>query len=242
MHDDTGSVTGFLGFASDITERRQLEEQIRQQQKLEGIGLLAGGIAHDFNNMLTPIFVYSEMIRNKFNVDDPIHKRASAILDAAGKANDLVRQLLSFSRKQILATQLHDLNEIIATFSAILRRTIRESVVIHNHLSSSPCPIKADRIQIEQILLNLAINAQDAISENGFVTIETGHVVLDGRVLSAASGGTTRPVCHVGRGRLRQRHGRRHLVAYLRAVFQYQTRGQGDRTGAVHGVRHCQTA
>lgn len=179
MHDDTGRTIGFLGFASDISEQRQLEAQIRQQQKMESIGLLAGGIAHDFNNMLAPIFVYSEMIRKKFSEDDPVHRRASAILEAAGKAHDLVRQLLSFSRKQILATQLHDLNEIISAFSDILQRTIRESVVIRQHLCASPCPVKADRTQIEQILLNLAVNAQDAISGNGTISIETGQVLLD---------------------------------------------------------------
>jgi len=179
MHDETGRTLGFLGFASDITEQRQLEAQIRQQQKMESIGLLAGGIAHDFNNMLAPIFVYSEMIRKKFPEDDPVFKRASAILEAAGKANDLVRQLLSFSRKQILATRLHDLNEIISSFGDILQRTIRESVVIRQALCTAPCPVKADRTQIEQVLLNLAVNAQDAITGNGVITIETGHVMLD---------------------------------------------------------------
>ncbi len=179
MHDDSGQVVGYLGFAGDITEQRQLEAQIRQQQKMESIGLLAGGIAHDFNNMLAPIFIYAEMIRKKFAEDDPVYKRASIILDAAGRAHDLVRQLLSFSRKQILATRHYDLNEIITNFSDILQRTIRESVVISHLLSSSPCPVKADRTQIEQILLNLAVNAQDAISGNGSITIETGQVALD---------------------------------------------------------------
>lgn len=179
MRDQSGKIGGFLCFASDISEQRQLEDQLRQQQKLESIGLLAGGISHDFNNMLTPIFVYAEMIRKKFPEQDPVHKRAASILQAAGKAKDLVKQLLSFSRNQVLSTQRHDLNRIITEFSDILRRTIRESVVINHALCPEPCPIRADRTRIEQVLLNLAVNAQDAISGNGTISIETGHVTLD---------------------------------------------------------------
>lgn len=173
-----GELLGVL-VIRDISDRLKLEAQIIQQQKLESIGLLAGGIAHDFNNMLVPIFVYSEMICNRFPEDDLNHKQASVILESAGKAKDLVKQLLSFSRKQVLATQQLDLNDIITDFSEILRRTIRENITIRTCLNDTNCPILADRTQIEQVLLNLAVNAQDAISGNGTVTIESGHVLLD---------------------------------------------------------------
>ncbi len=179
MRDEAGQITGYLGLASDISEHRQLEEQIRQQQKMEGIGLLAGGIAHDFNNILAPIFVYAEMIRRPFAEEDPIHKRASAILESAIKAKNLVRQLLSFSRKQVLAMQQLDLNEVVSSFSDILRRTIRENISIRTSFNAVNCPVFADRTQIEQILLNLAVNAQDAIDGNGSILIETDNVMLD---------------------------------------------------------------
>lgn len=173
-----GEMLGVL-VLRDISERLKLEAQILQQQKLESVGLLAGGIAHDFNNILVPIFVFSEMISNRFPEDDLNHKQASVILESAGKAKDLIKQLLSFSRNQVLKMQQLDLNEVVTVFSEILRRTIRENITIRTSLNDASCPIQADRIQIEQVLLNLAVNAQDAISGNGTITIETGHVQLD---------------------------------------------------------------
>ncbi|MBC8017225.1 MAG: response regulator [Verrucomicrobia bacterium] len=174
-----GLVVYLIPEGHDITDRRLLEQQIMQQQKLEGIGLLAGGIAHDFNNLLTPIFGYADMIRNKFEPVDPVHIRAAAILEAATKAKDLVKQLLSFSRKQMLSTQQYDLNVIVESFMTIPRRTMRENIAIDLLLCAERCPVQADRTQIEQILLNLAVNAQDAIAANGRITIETGHLTLD---------------------------------------------------------------
>jgi len=176
---DISGKTFMLSGVMDMTIQRQLEEQVRQQQRLEGVGLLAGGIAHDFSNMLAPIFVYAELIRRKLPEQDANYKRAVSILQAAARAKDLVGHLMNFSRNRVLSTQCHDLNQIITEFSDILRRTIRESVVIDHSLCVMPCRVKADRTQIEQILLNLAVNAQDAISGNGSIRIETGHIALD---------------------------------------------------------------
>ncbi len=177
--DHLGNASGVISMIQDITARRLLERQVIQQQKMEGIGLMAGGIAHDFNNLLTPIFGYAEMIRNKFSPGEQTHTRASAILEAANKARELIRQLLSFSRKQLLATEYCDLNEIVTAFMAIMRSTLRENIEIPWIPCAKPCPVKVDRTQIEQILLNLMVNAQDAISDNGRITIETGHLLLD---------------------------------------------------------------
>lgn len=174
-----GVMVGAVVTFRNITEELLLQQQILQQQKLESIGLLAGGIAHDFNNMLTPIFGYAEMIRSNHAPGEKDHLRASGILAASGKARDLVAQLLSFSKKQTLTTALYDLNEIITTFSVVFQRAIRENISFTLRLSGTPCTIKASRPQIEQIILNLAVNAQDAIREAGEIALETGHMVFD---------------------------------------------------------------
>jgi PAS domain S-box-containing protein len=177
--DSQGELIGYRGVDSDVTEQRMFERQATQQQKLESIGLLAGGIAHDFNNMLVPIFGYAEMISMRHSADEKTAGYSGTILKAAEKAKDLVSRLLSFSRQQTFKTEKLDLNEIIDSFMVILQRTIRESIEIKNNLSLEPCIVLADRTQIEQILLNLAVNAQDAINGTGCIKIETGHLYFD---------------------------------------------------------------
>lgn len=177
--DSQGILVGYRGVDSDVTEQRRLERQASQQQKLESIGLLAGGIAHDFNNLLVPIFGYAEMINMRHAADEKTAGFSANILKSAGKARDLVSRLLSFSRQQALRVETQDLNEIIVSFMVILQRTIRENIEIRLRLSPEACMIQADRTQIEQALLNLAVNAQDAISGAGVITIETGHLMFD---------------------------------------------------------------
>ncbi len=168
-----------IGRFRDEERRKHLEDQLRQIQKIEAIGQLAGGIAHDFNNLLTPILIYSEMIKMGLPEDAPQVKKADGILKAAHKARELTQKLLSFGRRQMLDIHPVDLNEVIESFHDILRRTIRENIGIQVGLSTGRAIVMADRSQIEQILLNLAINAQDAIAGNGRITIETGQVLLD---------------------------------------------------------------
>lgn len=165
-------------FRNDM-QKKKLELQLHHIQRVEAIGQLAGGIAHDFNNLLTPILVYSEMIQHKLPQNDPMLEKTQGIIKAAWKARDLTQQLLSFGRKQILSLQQLDLNEIISSFHDILRRTIRENIAIYLQPAPGGVIVQADRGQIEQILLNLAVNAQHAISGNGTIVVETGHVVLD---------------------------------------------------------------
>ena len=160
-------------------QKIRLEAQLHHVQKIEAVGQLAGGIAHDFNNLLTPIIGYAHLVQTKLPEQDPLQERVSGIISAALKARDLTQQMLSFGRKQRMEMKAVDLNETILNFRDILQRTIRENIAIKVNLSAGGIVIWADRGQIEQILLNLAVNAQDAIRGNGGITIETGHVVLD---------------------------------------------------------------
>ena len=175
-----------LAVVRDITERNEaeserklLKDQLHQIQKIESIGRLAGGIAHDLNNLLTPIIGYSELIKKQHLPESKSHYMADQILQAADKAKILVQQLLSFSRKQILDMKVVDLNQVISSFYDILRRTIRENIDINLNSAPQTYNIRADVNQIEQIIMNLAVNAQDAISAKGTITIETAPTDLD---------------------------------------------------------------
>ncbi|MBP1728475.1 MAG: multi-sensor hybrid histidine kinase [Deltaproteobacteria bacterium] len=174
------------GIVRDISERKKAERemqtlmvQLNQSQKMESVGRLAGGIAHDFNNLLTPILGYSEMLKSAIPADSPDRKKVESIIKAADKARILTQQLLSFGRKQILEMKTVDINEVVTSFQSILLRTIRENIVIKLHLTTEICGIRADRNQLEQIIMNLVVNAQDSIKDNGIITIETAPVTLD---------------------------------------------------------------
>lgn len=160
-------------------ERAHLEELLNQSQKMEAIGHLAGGVAHDFNNLLTPIIIYSDMLKRSLPEDEKLHSKIDGIIKASHKARDLTQQLLSFGRKQVMQMQVQNLNEIITSFFSIMRRTLRENIDIKLRLAELPAMVNADRAKIEQVLLNLAINAQDAIEENGDISLETGQVLID---------------------------------------------------------------
>ena len=179
LKDASGTVIGTASIGLDVTDHRNTEAQLLQSQKMEAIGKLAGGVAHDFNNLLTPIMGYSEMLWKDLAARGENVERVERITQAAMKARDLTRQLLSFGRKQTLEMQKIDLNEVVSSFVEIFHRTIRESIVIKMLLSADRSCILADRIQIEQIVMNLVVNAQDAIADNGIITIETASTVLD---------------------------------------------------------------
>jgi PAS domain S-box-containing protein len=165
----------------DITERRQLEEQFRQSQKMESVGRLAGGLAHDFNNLLTVIGGHADLLHERLRPEDPLRQRIGRIQEAAAHAADLTKQLLAFSRKQVLAPKVIDLNTVVVELEPMLRRLIGEDV----DLVTAPAPdvgrVKADPAQIKQILMNLAVNARDAMPQGGKLTIETDDVDLDAR-------------------------------------------------------------
>ena len=170
----------------DITERKRteeekasLQEQLRQSQKVEAIGQLAGGIAHDFNNLLTIIQGNSKLSLMDLQEGDPLRSNMEEIEEAARRAADLTRQLLAFSRKQILEMQVLDLNQVLQRLDKMLRRVIGEDIELTMSLPESIWKVKADPGQIEQVIMNLSVNARDAMPEGGELTIETANVELD---------------------------------------------------------------
>lgn len=168
-----------VGVATDITERQSLEAQYHQSQKMEAVGRLAGGIAHDFNNLLTAILGYCEMLQFELDASDPRTADIREIQKAGESAAGLTRQLLAFSRKQIIQPVLLDLTEVAANANRMIERLIGEDIKIVMKLRPDIAPIRADRGQIEQITLNLAVNARDAMPDGGRLTIETANVDLD---------------------------------------------------------------
>jgi len=163
----------------DVTERRKLEVQLRQSQKLESIGLLAGGIAHDFNNLLTVIIGYSELSMTRLDNSAQLARNLEEIIKAAARAASLTRQLLAFSRKQVLQPKVLDLNAIIADIGKMLSRLVGEHIVIRTFSEAGLGRVNADPGQIEQVLVNLVVNARDAMPNGGEIIIETSNVFLD---------------------------------------------------------------
>ena len=178
VRDERGTVLGFVTVSIDLTERRNLEEQFRQSQKMDAVGRLAGGIAHDFNNLLTVIRLNTEIIMEGFDPTDPRSEDVKQIRSAAERASGLTRQLLAFSRKQILQPRVLDMNSVVGNVEPMLRRLIGEDISITT-TSSARGYIVADPGQLEQVLMNLVVNARDAMPQGGQITIETRSVELD---------------------------------------------------------------
>jgi two-component system cell cycle sensor histidine kinase/response regulator CckA len=160
-------------------ERNQLQEQLLQAQKIEAIGRLAGGIAHDFNNLLTVIFAYCSRLQKRAGSDPELVREVAGIQEAAERAASLTHQLLAFSRKQFLQPQVLNLNRVVGDLHKMLRRMISEDIEIAVVTARDLGSVKADRGQIEQVILNLAINARDAMPKGGKLTLETANVLLD---------------------------------------------------------------
>ena len=174
-----GQPVAVQGIARDVTERKQLEEQLRQSQKMEAIGQLAGGVAHDFNNLLTAINGYSSLALQRLDDSSSIKPYLEEVKKAGDRAANLTRQLLAFGRKQILQPIPLDLNGIVADLNKMLRRLIGEDIDLNAKLASDLKRIQADPGQIEQVLVNLVVNARDAMPQGGSLTIETANVELD---------------------------------------------------------------
>ncbi len=181
-----GNIVAYEGILIDISDRKRMERaknemelQLHQAQKMESVGRLAGGVAHDFNNLLSIILGYGDIVLESLGMDHPHRQAVENMVEAGYKARDLTRQLLAFSRKQILEVKHIDVNDVVTGFEKLLRRVIGEDIRLNLTCTSAPVPVNADTTQLEQVLMNLAVNARDAMSEGGMLAIQTAAVELD---------------------------------------------------------------
>jgi len=179
LRDDVGAIVNYVAVSRDITREQELEAQLWQSQKLEAIGRLAGGVAHDFNNLLMGIMGYVELCRERVPTDSPIRQWLDEIMQGAQRSADLTRQLLAFARKQTVEPRVIDLNEAVAGMLKLLRGLIGEDISLAWVPACEVWPIRVDPGQIDQILANLCINARDAVSGTGRITIETQNASID---------------------------------------------------------------
>ncbi|HXS97270.1 MAG TPA: CHASE3 domain-containing protein [Candidatus Limnocylindrales bacterium] len=179
LRDSAGRIAGTIAIDNDITQTKSLEEQFRQSQKLEAVGRLAGGVAHDFNNLLTVIMGYVEMLSAEVQGQPALLDYSQEIQYAATRASALTAQLLAFSRRQVSQPKVIDLNEVVTHSTKLLRRIIGEDIEISTHLAANLGKVKADPIHIDQVIMNLVVNARDAMGTGGKLTIETANMVLD---------------------------------------------------------------
>jgi len=174
-----GAVEKLVVVNRDVTARRQLEEQFRQAQKMEAVGRLSGGVAHDFNNLLGVIIGYAEFLQEQLLPQNSLRGSVDEILKAGKRAASLTRQLLAFSRQQVLDPKVIDLNAAVSDMEKLLRRLIGEDIELQTSLNSNLGPVKADQGQFEQVILNLAVNARDAMPQGGKLTISTENFTMD---------------------------------------------------------------
>jgi two-component system, cell cycle sensor histidine kinase and response regulator CckA len=178
LRDSSGNIQGVMAIDGDISQRKMLEEQFRQSQKLEAVGRLAGGVAHDFNNLLTVIGGYSEMLKQEVQGDGQLEEYAQEIQNATSRGGALTVQLLAFSRRQISQPRILDLNQTVTQSIRMLKRVIGEDIEVVTRLAPGLGRIQADPIHIDQVLMNLVVNARDAMNGGGAITIETSNVTL----------------------------------------------------------------
>ena len=179
MRDAHGKVTHYVAVKRDVTNETRLSDQLVQAQKMEAIGRLAGGVAHDFNNLLGIIMGYGEIVHRRLSGEDPLKGKVEQILKAAERASGLTRQLLAFGRKQVLQPKVLDLNIVVSEMDKMLQRVIGEDMELRTIQGPNLGSVRADPGQIEQILMNLVVNARDAMPEGGQITIETANADLD---------------------------------------------------------------
>ena len=192
LRDEHGRTYAICGISTDITERKGLEVQLRESQKMEAMGKLAGGIAHDFNNLMTIITGYGGLLRTALEDNPTLREKVEEILRAGEQANSLTRQLLAFTRRQMLQPRLLDLKNVLVDMGNMLRRVVSEDIELVILSGSEPCPILADCGQIQQVILNLLLNARDATPKGGRITLAVTNLILEedgARLLAGAQPG-----------------------------------------------------
>jgi PAS domain S-box-containing protein len=237
-HGPSGALDRLVGFAEDVTELRNAEIQLRHAQKMEAIGRLAGGVAHDFNNLLTAILGFGHLALQSLRPDDPLRHNLEQITKAGSRAASLTRQLLAFSRQQVLTPRVLSVQQLVRDLEKMLQRVLGEDVKLGVVLALDELRVKADATQLDQVIVNLAVNARDAMPEGGTLTFEAKALAFDQPLVSAQA---TIPPGHyvviavsdtgVGMNEEVQRH-----------IFEpfFTTKGQGKGTGlglaTVHGI------
>ncbi len=236
--DRSGEPAGSVIILLDVTEQKKIMAQYQQAQKMEAIGQLTGGVAHDFNNILTVILGVTDFINFEFNLENRLKFRLDQIQSAAERAADLVRQLLAFSRQQVLQPQVIGLNDVIVNFEKMLKRVIGEDIILETVFDKELDPVKADPGQVEQVLMNLVVNARDAMPKGGRLMIETANVYLDEKYAGQHLGVTPGPyvmltVSDTGMGM--DSETRNHI---FEPFFTTKPKGEGTGLGlsTVHGI------
>jgi two-component system, cell cycle sensor histidine kinase and response regulator CckA len=240
VRDADGKVVSLTGICLDVTERKQVEERLRQAQRMESVGQLAGGIAHEANNMMSVVLGCADYVLQRSDLSEPVRQDVEQIWRAAKRTAGVTQQLLAFSRRQVLQPQVLDLNATVRELEPILVRTLGEGSSLRLHLSPSLGKVRADPGQLEQVLLNLTLNARDAMSDGGRLTIETMNVELDARYVAGKPVETLQAgeyaaliVTDTGRGMDQETLGR---------IFEpfFTTKGVGEGTGlglsTVYGI------
>jgi PAS domain S-box-containing protein len=231
VRDPDGKVLSLTGICLDITERKQVEERLRQAQRMESVGQLAGGIAHEANNMMSVVLGCADYVLQRSDLSEPVRQDVEQIWRAAKRTAGVTQQLLAFSRRQVLQPQVIDLNDTVRGLEPILSRTLGESSGLRLHLSPQLGKVRADPGQLEQVLINLTLNARDAMSSGGRLTIETMNVFLDERYVAGKPVDTLQPgefaaliVTDTGHGMDQDTLGK---------VFEpfFTTKGVGEGTG-----------
>lgn len=230
-----GKPDSIIAIARDISERKLLQEQLQQSNKLEAVGRLAGGVAHDFNNLLTVIVGYSQLLLNRVDIEHPMHAGLDQIRQSADKAATLTRQLLAFSRRQPVQLSLIDLNSLVADMQKMLRRLIGEHIELVTKPCAEPCNVRADSSQIEQVVLNLALNARDAMPGGGTCTIETANVEFAPQTAGTHPPGEYAMVSVIDTGAGIDTKTRDHLFEPFFTTKEDQT-GSGLGLSAVYGM------